>query len=315
MSNTTALLSLVVPVFNEEENIPLLTERISTALSDYTFELIYVDDCSTDGTRKAIKKLNNAKVVLVELKKNYGQSLAMAAGFEVAAGDYVVTLDGDLQNDPNDIPAMLEKLVEEDWDVVTGIRQKRQDSKLKTIPSRIANLIIRSTTKLNIQDQGCALKVFTNETAKNLNLYGEMHRFINLAAFLDGARITEVPVRHHARQFGVSKYGLGRTFKVVNDLLLILFQRKFLQKPIYFFGNIGLALFGSGSILGLYFVVLKAMGEDIWGRPLLILAVLLIVVGVQFFSIGILYDLLMKTYFESQDKKPFRVRKVSRFDA
>ncbi|MGB0358069.1 MAG: glycosyltransferase, partial [Flavobacteriaceae bacterium] len=169
--------------------------------------------------------------------------------------------------------------------------------------------------KLNIQDQGCALKVFTKETAKNLNLYGEMHRFINLAAFLDGARITEVPVRHHARQFGVSKYGLGRTFKVVNDLLLILFQRKFLQKPIYFFGNIGLALFGSGTLLGLYFLVLKIMGEDIWGRPLLILAVLLIVVGVQFFSIGILYDLLMKTYFESQDKKPFRIRKVSRFDA
>ena len=315
MSNTTALLSLVVPVFNEEENIPLLTERICTVLDRYTYELIFIDDCSTDNTREAVKKMNNPKVVLVELKKNYGQSLAMAAGFEVAQGEYVVTLDGDLQNDPDDIPAMLDKLIKEDWDVVTGIRQKRQDTKLKTIPSRIANLIIRSTTKLNIQDQGCALKVFTKETAKSLNLYGEMHRFINLAAFLDGARITEVPVSHHARQFGISKYGLGRTFKVVNDLLLILFQRKFLQKPIYFFGNIGLALFASGALLGLYFLVLKLMGEDIWGRPLLILAVLLIVVGVQFFSIGILYDLLMKTYFESQDKKPFRVRKVSRFDA
>lgn len=307
------LLSLVIPIFNEEENIKPLIEHIHSALNGFSYEVILVDDCSTDSSVANIQKLADPKVQLVQLKKNYGQSLALAAGFEVAQGAYLVTMDGDLQNDASDIPVMLQKLQEEDWDVVTGIRQKRKDSVLKTIPSRIANFIIRRTTKLNVKDQGCALKVFTRETAKGLNLYGEMHRFINLAAFLDGARISQVPVKHHPRKFGVSKYGLGRTFKVVNDLLLILFQRKYLQKPIYFFGNIGLILFWIGSLLCLYFLGIKLLGNDIWGRPLLILAVLLIVVGIQFFSIGIIYDLMMKTYFESQEKKPYRIRKITRF--
>ena len=314
MSRQTVLLSLVVPIYNEEENILLLTQRIVEALKSYSFELIYIDDCSTDSSRERIISLNNPNVILIALKKNYGQSLAMAAGFDVAQGDYIVTLDGDLQNDPSDIPFMLKKLQQEDLDLVTGVRKKRQDSLIKKVPSKIANTIIRATTKLNLQDQGCALKVFTKDTAKGLKLYGEMHRFINLAAFLDGARIAEVPVKHHARQFGVSKYGLGRTFKVVNDLLLILFKRKFLQKPIYFFGSIGLFLFGIGTLISFYFLFVKLMGEDIWGRPLLILAILLVVVGIQFFSIGILYDLMMKTYFESQKKNPFKIRKITRFD-
>lgn len=307
------LLSLIIPIFNEEENIKPLIEHIHSALKGLSYEVILVDDCSTDSSVTNIQKLADPKVHLVQLKKNYGQSLALAAGFEVAQGAYLITMDGDLQNDASDIPAMLQKLQEEDWDVVTGIRQKRKDSVLKTLPSRIANFIIRRTTKLNVKDQGCALKVFTRETAKGLNLYGEMHRFINLAAFLDGARISQVPVKHHPRKFGVSKYGLGRTFKVLNDLLLILFQRKYLQKPIYFFGNIGLILFGIGSLLCLYFLGIKLLGNDIWGRPLLILAVLLIAVGIQFFSIGIIYDLMMKTYFESQEKKPYRIRKITRF--
>ncbi len=313
MPENEVLLSLVVPVFNEEQNIPILTKKVHQALDDYNFELIFIDDCSTDNTRQVIKTMNDPKVVLLTLKKKYGQSLAMAAGFELAAGDYIVTLDGDLQNDPKDIPIMLKKLVHEDWDLVTGFREKRRDSLLKTIPSRVANFIIRITTKLNVKDQGCALKVFKKETAKELNLYGEMHRFIALVAHLDGARITEISVQHHARKYGISKYGLGRTFKVINDLLLILFQRNFLQKPIYFFGNIGLFLFGGGALICLYFLILKLLGEDIWGRPLLILAVVLLVVGIQFFSIGILYDLLMKTYFESQEKKPYQIRKIFRF--
>lgn len=308
------MLSLVIPIFNEEDSIIILNEKILKALKGYNFEIIYVDDSSSDSSREVIKSIIRKKVILVELSKNYGQSLALAAGFDIAKGDYIITLDGDLQNDPNDILPMLNKAVEGDWDIVTGIRVKRKDSIIKIIPSRIANFIIRTLTRLNISDQGCALKVFKKETAKSLNLYGEMHRFINLAAYLDGARITEVPVRHNPRKFGYSKYGLGRIFKVINDLLLILFQKKFLQKPIYFFGSIGIIIFSTGSILSLYFFVIRIMGQDIWGRPLLILAIMLVIIGIQIFSIGITYDLMMKTYYESQNKKPYKIRKIHQSD-
>ncbi len=308
------MLSLVIPIFNEEDSIIILNEKILKALKGYNFEIIYVDDSSSDSSREVIKSIIRKKVILVELSKNYGQSLALAAGFDIAKGDYIITLDGDLQNDPNDILPMLNKAVEGDWDIVTGIRVKRKDSIIKIIPSRIANFIIRTLTRLNISDQGCALKVFKKETAKSLNLYGEMHRFINLAAYLDGARITEVPVRHNPRKFGYSKYGLGRIFKVINDLLLILFQKKFLQKPIYFFGSIGIIIFSTGSILSLYFFVIRIMGQDIWGRPLLILAIMLVIIGIQIFSIGITYDLMMKTYYESQNKKPYKIKKIHQSD-
>ena len=308
------MLSLVIPIFNEEDSIIILNEKIFKALKGYNFEIIYVDDSSSDSSREVIKSIIRKKVILVELSKNYGQSLALAAGFDIAKGDYIITLDGDLQNDPNDILPMLNKAVEGDWDIVTGIRVKRKDSIIKIIPSRIANFIIRTLTRLNISDQGCALKVFKKETAKSLNLYGEMHRFINLAAYLDGARITEVPVRHNPRKFGYSKYGLGRIFKVINDILLILFQKKFLQKPIYFFGSIGVIIFSTGSILSLYFFVIRIMGQDIWGRPLLILSIMLVIIGIQIFSIGITYDLMMKTYYESQNKKPYKIRKIHQSD-
>ena len=308
------MLSLVIPIFNEEDSIIILNEKILKALKGYNFEIIYVDDSSSDSSREVIKSIIRKKVILVELSKNYGQSLALAAGFDIAKGDYIITLDGDLQNDPNDILPMLNKAVEGDWDIVTGIRVKRKDSIIKIIPSRIANFIIRTLTRLNISDQGCALKVFKKETAKSLNLYGEMHRFINLVAYLDGARITEVPVRHNPRKFGYSKYGLGRIFKVINDLLLILFQKKFLQKPIYFFGSIGIIIFSTGSILSLYFFVIRIMGQDIWGRPLLILSIMLVIIGIQIFSIGITYDLMMKTYYESQNKKPYKIRKIHQSD-
>lgn len=310
---TAAKLSLVIPVYNEEENVKLLVEAIEEALGDFEYEIILVDDFSTDDTRNTVKGLDNPNVVLIEMKKNYGQSSALQAGIDYAQGDYVITLDGDLQNDPSDIPMMLDLLQEGDWDVVTGIRDKRKDSLIRTFPSKIANFIIRKTTKLDIQDHGCALKIFTRETAKELNLYGELHRFITLLAHSDGARITEVKVKHHPRRFGVSKYGLGRTTKVLNDLLLILFQRKYLQKPIYFFGNIGLTLFALGSLAGVYLLIVKLMGNDIGTRPLLIVTVLLILVGIQLFTIGIVVDLLMRTYYESQDKKPYYIRKITSF--
>ncbi len=305
--------SLVIPMFNEEGNAGLLIDKIRNAMTGFRYELILIDDASSDGTVKEIKEKNDPNVVLIELKKNYGQSSAMMAGFDYASGDYVITLDGDLQNDPTDIPAMVELLQNGNYDLVVGKRQKRKDSSIRTIPSKIANFIIKKTTKLNISDQGCALKVFTKDTAKELNLYGENHRFISLMAHLNGAKIAEMPVKHHARQFGVSKYGMNRTFKVINDLLLVLFNQKYLSKPIYLFGNIGLITFSIGVLINIYLLIVKILGYDIGGRPLLILGVLLIFIGIQFFTTGIIIDMLMKTYYESQDKRPFNIRNITDF--
>ena len=305
--------SLVIPMFNEEGNAGLLIDKIRNSMTGFRYELILIDDASSDGTVKEIKEKNDPNVVLIELKKNYGQSSAMMAGFDYASGDYVITLDGDLQNDPTDIPAMVELLENGNYDLVVGKRQKRKDSSIRTIPSKIANFIIKKTTKLNISDQGCALKVFTKDTAKELNLYGENHRFISLMAHLNGAKIAEMPVKHHARQFGVSKYGMNRTFKVINDLLLVLFNQKYLSKPIYLFGNIGLITFSIGVLINIYLLIVKILGYDIGGRPLLILGVLLIFIGIQFFTTGIIIDMLMKTYYESQDKRPFNIRNITDF--
>ncbi len=306
-------LSIVIPVYNEEDNVQLLSQKVAEALVDYQYELILVDDGSTDETRIRAKQIKDDNLVFIELKRNYGQSLALAAGIDQAIGDYIITLDGDLQNDPLDIPMMINKLEEGDYDVVTGIRQKRKDNFVRTIPSKIANFMVRKATKMDIKDNGCALKVFTKETAKDLNLYGEMHRFINLLAYLNGARIAQVPVRHHARQFGQSKYGLGRTFKVINDLTLIIFMRKYMQRPVHLFGNAGLiSLSLGGLIMAWLFIVKFFLGEDIGTRPLLIVGVVLLLAGVQLITMGIVVDLLMKTYYESQDMRPYRIRKITK---
>lgn len=305
--------SLVIPMYNEEGNAALIIDRIRETMQDFQYELILIDDNSRDRTIKEIIEKKDPRVVLIQLKRNYGQSSAMMAGFDYASGDYIITLDGDLQNDPADIPAMVELLEEGNYDLVVGKRQNRQDSSFKTIPSKIANLIIKSATKLDISDQGCALKVFRYETAKDLNLYGENHRFISLMAHLNGASIAEIPVKHHARQFGVSKYKINRTFKVINDLLLILFNQKYLSKPIYLFGNIGLIAFMAGMLINGYLLIEKLMGHDIGGRPLLILGIPLVFIGIQFFTTGIIIDMLMKTYYESQNKRPFNIRKITRF--
>ncbi|MXV37160.1 glycosyltransferase [Flavobacteriaceae bacterium Ap0902] len=305
-------LSIVIPVYNEEENVQLLADRVDQALADYDYEMILVDDGSTDYTRQKAKAIDNPNLILVELKKNYGQSLALAAGIDLAKGDYVVTLDGDLQNDPLDIPMMVQTMQEGDFDVVTGIRQKRKDNFVRTIPSKIANFLVSKATHMDIKDNGCALKVFNKETAKDLNLYGEMHRFINLLAFLNGARIEQVPVRHHARQFGKSKYGLGRTFKVINDLTLIIFMRKYLQRPVHLFGNAGLIALILGGLAMFWLAIVKfGFGEDIGSRPLLIIGVMLLLAGIQLITMGIVVDLLMKTYYESQSMRPYRIRKIT----
>ncbi|MDC7998465.1 glycosyltransferase family 2 protein [Gilvibacter sediminis] len=303
-------LSLVIPLYNEEDNVAPLTAQVAEALKGFSYELIYIDDCSTDNTRAEILKLGHEQVHLIELKKNYGQSMALAAGIDYASGDFIVTLDGDMQNDPADIPAMLAKMEAEDWDMITGFRKNRKDSFLKKIPSKIANFIIRKATKFNVKDQGCALKIFRAETAKELNLYGEMHRFISLLTYLNGARITQVAVNHRPRQFGKSKYGLGRTVKVVNDVILILFQRNYLQKPMYLFGNLGLLFFGLGVIINAYLLYEKLIGNEIGDRPLVFVGVLFVLMGIQFYTSGIIIDLQMRTYFESQKQKPFKIRKI-----
>lgn len=304
-------ISLVITVFNEQDNIVPLVEQIHSALSAWDYEIVFVDDGSSDLTVRNIKAIDDPHVKLVVLNKNYGQTTAMAAGIDSANGDYIVTLDGDLQNDPADIPMMIEKLISEECDVVGGIRAKRKDGfLLRKIPSKIANALIRKLTGVYLHDYGCTLKVFKKEIAKNLGLYGELHRFIPVLAQQLGAKLTEVPVKHHPRIYGKSKYGLGRTFKVMSDLLLMVFFQKYLQKPMHLFGTLGIVTFLIGLAINIYLLFVKILGEDIWGRPLLILGITLVIGGVQLITIGIVAELIVRTYFESQDKKTYRVKEI-----
>jgi glycosyltransferase involved in cell wall biosynthesis len=304
-------LSLVIPVMNEEENIQPLLEAVRNALSGIDYEVVLVDDGSTDSTRKKIIEFADERTKLVELRKNYGQSTAMTAGIDHANAKFVAMIDGDLQNDPTDIPFMLDLAKREDWDVVAGNRKNRKDGMvLRKIPSKIANALIRRMTGVYIKDYGCTLKIFKKEIAEDLGLYGELHRFIPVLAKLQGARITQVDVKHHPRRFGKSKYGIGRTFKVLSDLVLMVFFRKYLQKPMHLFGTLGFISFGIGLLVNLYLLILKILGQDIWGKPLLILGLIFLLGGIQMITIGILAEIAVRTYFESQQKKTYNVRKV-----
>lgn len=305
-------LSVVVTVYNEEQNIRPLVEQITAALEGMRYEIVYVDDGSTDDTLRALRRIEHPALRVVELKKNYGQSLALMAGIDQAAGEYIATMDGDLQNDPSDIPAMLALAESGGWDLVAGNRANRQDGMvLRKIPSKIANFIIRTSTDVHLKDYGCALKVFRSDLAKDLGLYGELHRFIPVLAHLEGARITQVDVKHHPRKFGNSKYGLNRTVKVISDLLLMLFFKKYMQKPMHLFGNLGVLLFVVGLLINLYLLALKIMGQDIWGKPLLLLGILLVIAGIQLVTIGIVIEIQMRTYFESQHKRPYKIRQIT----
>ncbi|MCK4922011.1 MAG: glycosyltransferase family 2 protein [Bacteroidales bacterium] len=306
-------LSVVVCVYNEEQNIKPLIESITSSLSEIDFEIIYVDDGSTDNTVTEILKLKHPKLNLIQFRKNYGQSSALAAGIEKAEGKYIVLLDGDLQNDPTDIPGMLKKAEEEDWDIVAGERKNRKDGMfLRKIPSWIANSIIRETTNVRIRDYGCTLKIFKSEVAKDLKLYGELHRFIPVLASLDGASITQVEVKHHPRMHGKTKYGMGRVFRVIADLMLMLFFKKYLIRPMHLFGSWGIVITLAGILINIYLVILKLAGQDIWGKPLMLLGILLILAGFQLITIGIIAELLMRTYFESQNKTPYRIKKITK---
>ncbi len=308
------MLSIVIPVFNEEENVPLLAEEIRQALDPQgiAYEVVAVDDGSTDGTWTRLENVRarDPRWVLVGLRRNFGQTAAMSAGFDHARGDVIVTLDGDLQNDPADIPRLL--ALAKDFDVVSGWRRRRQDPFLRRrLPSMLANWLISRVTGIRLHDYGCTLKAYRREVVEHLRLYGEMHRFIPAIASWMGISLTEVETHHRARRFGRSKYGIFRTLRVLLDLITVKFLLSFATKPIQVFGLLGICAAGAGFAIGGYLSVLKlAFGAQIGGRPLLFLGILLIVVGVQLIVMGLLGELLVRVYHESQRKPIYMVKRV-----
>jgi glycosyltransferase involved in cell wall biosynthesis len=310
-------LSIVIPLYNEIENITPLLDSVHNALATYSFpwELILVDDGSRDGTDHVL--LTQAgqygeHVRILLLQRNFGQTAAMQAGLDAARGDIIVTLDGDLQNDPADIPNLVNYLLSHELDLVAGWRKKRQDNLwLRKIPSQVANRLIAAITGVYLHDYGCSLKVYRGSVIKNVRLYGEMHRFIPawVALFTAPHRIQEQVVNHRARQFGESKYGISRTFRVLIDLLSVYFFLRFLARPGHFFGSIGLFFGGLGTLALSYLLILKVIfAQDIGTRPLFMTGILLLLMGVQFLTTGVLSELISRTYFSSGDNRPYQVR-------
>jgi glycosyltransferase involved in cell wall biosynthesis len=309
-------LSVIVPIYNEVENLPHLIDAIAVSLRDNqieNYEIVCVDDGSSDGSTELLKQLAHSRTDIraIILRRNYGQTAAMSAGFHHAQGKVVITMDGDLQNDPADIPHLIAKL-NEGYDFVSGWRKQRQDAALtRLLPSKIANWLIGQVTGVKLHDYGCSLKAYRSELVADINLYGELHRFLPALAFIEGARITEIPVRHHARRFGRSKYGLDRTFRVMMDLMTIAFFKTFLTRPMHVFGLAGVFSTISGLILSVYLAYVRLIVRDgIGDRPLLILAVVLLLAGIQLFCFGLLAELLMRTYHESQGRRIYRVREM-----
>lgn len=307
--------SIIIPIYNEIENVPLLAGSILEVMDNYnsTYEAIFIDDGSTDGTHKILKQLCEEHKCLktIRFRKNFGQTAAMAAGFDNAQGNVIIAMDGDLQNDPKDIPKLIEKL-NEGYDVVNGWRKDRQDAFInRRLPSMIANWLIGKVTGVRLHDYGCSLKAYRSETIKMVSLYGEMHRFIPALASIEGAVITEMEVTHHARQFGQSKYNIMRTFKVILDLMTVTFLKKFATRPLHVFGRAGLIAFFFGFCCSAYLTIDKLFfGHPIGDRPLLLLGILLIMTGIQLISTGIIAELQIRTYFESQHKPIYRVKEV-----
>lgn len=309
-------LSLIVPVFNEEQNLPLLVESIQRALDPlpYTWEVILVDDGSVDGSLQVLTELamnlpNHLRVV--SFRRNFGQTAAISAGLDKACGEIIVLLDADMQNDPADIPMLLEKL-DEGYDLVSGWRKKRQDAYLtRTLPSNLANMLISRVTGVPLHDYGCTLKAYRRDALEGFRLYGEMHRFIPVFANAVGAKITEVQVNHQPRKFGKTKYGLERTLKVILDLFTVKFLVSYSSKPIYLFGGAGLALFGGSGAIMLYLFVRRMMSQiSVLGSPLFQLAVMLLIMGFQSVLMGLIAELLVRTYYESQRKATYSIRKT-----
>ncbi len=307
------LISIVVPVYQEEENIPLLVEEIDQALDEKSYELILIDDGSHDGTFTQIEKAcaSDTRVTGIQLRRNFGQTAAMSAGFEAARGEYVVYMDGDLQTDPRDIPKLLKRLKRDDLDLVNGWRKDRKDPGLtRNLPSRIANILIRRSTRVRMHDYGCPMKLMRIEIARNLRLYGEQHRFLPAMAALYGARIGEEVVTHRPRRFGESKYGLGRTVRVLVDLLLILFFLRFTDRPLQLFGSTGLLSFTAGVGIDVWLSMSKLFFEEpLAGRPVLQLGSLLIVSGMLLFGIGLILEMQVRTYYGATGQRYYAIRR------
>jgi glycosyltransferase involved in cell wall biosynthesis len=308
--------SIVIPIYNEAENLPNLVARVGEAMtpSDFSFELVCVDDGSRDDSARILADLARRTSWLMPryLMRNYGQTAALQAGFDAVRGRYTVTLDGDLQNDPLDIPDLIHTLATRaDINMISGWRKERQDAAVsRKIPSLIANRIIACVTGVKLHDYGCALKAYRTELIRRIRLYGELHRFIPVLAFEAGAKILEVPVRHHARTRGVSKYGIDRTFRVILDLLLMKFMLRYLHRPLHAFGGAGLWLLLPGLGIGAYLTLLKLFGEAIGGRPLLLLSIILVLMGAQLIGLGLLGEILIRIYHEPEGRAQYRLRQL-----
>lgn len=314
MGKQSPELSIVIPVLDEQDNITPLYEQITQALTGgRTFEILFVDDGSSDKSFEILRQLHDSdsRVRVIRFRKNFGQTAALSAGFNHARGNIIVALDADLQNDPADIPKMIERL-KEGFDVVSGWRKKRQDSTLtRLLPSKVANWLISRITGVKLHDYGCTLKAYRNEVLAETKLYGEMHRFIPALASWNGAKVTEMVVNHRPRTSGVAKYGLGRTWKVVLDLITVSFLGSFSTKPIYVFGSLGLFSAVASIILGLTVIYQKVnFNTDMSGNPLLILTAVLIIATIQFILMGLLAELLVRTYHESQNRPTYVIREI-----
>ena len=312
-------LSVVVPIYNERENVHLLYDALCASLdrAGSSYELVLVDDGSTDGTVEQLRLLasRDQRVRLVLFRRNYGQTAAIQAGLQFAEGDVIVTLDGDLQNDPDDIPMMVAKL-DEGYDLVHGWRKDRQDPFLsRRLPSQVANWLISRTCGFPIHDLGCTLKAIRREIAQELELYGEMHRFIPILASQRGARCVEVVTRHHARRFGDSKYGISRTLRVVLDLITVKYLLDYFASPMKLFGFLGIGSLLVSAIAGVSTLGMKIFGAvDMTGNPLILLTVLGVVAGLQFLSLGLLGEVLARIYFGTQPQRNYAVRELVNFD-
>ena len=313
-------LSVFLPVYNEEDNLGPLHEKLTNAMATLgrTYEVIYVDDGSTDRSYEVLKSIAEAdpRAKVVRFRRNYGQTAAMAAGIQAASGEILIPMDADMQNDPADIARLLEKL-DEGYDVISGWRKDRQDNAVtRNLPSWVANWLISTISGVHLHDYGCSLKAYRRDVLQDVKLYGEMHRFIPIYASWAGARVAEIPVTHHPRIHGQSKYGLNRIFKVVLDLITVKFLSSYATKPIYVFGGAGFLSIFLSMLAGSWAVYLKLIGyADFIQTPLPLLTVTLFMLGVQIILMGLLAEMIMRTYHESQDKATFTVRNVLNLDA
>ncbi|MEK9155699.1 MAG: glycosyltransferase family 2 protein [Patescibacteria group bacterium] len=307
-------ISVIIPVFNEEKNLPILLRELRSVLDNLksSYEIVCINDASTDDSLseliKAAKK--NDKIKIIDFARNFGQTAALSAGIALSSGDIIIPIDGDLQNDPKDIPRLL-KEISKGYSVVSGWRKKRKDSFLRVLPSQIANWIITRATRVRLHDNGCSLKAYKREIIEGVPLYGEMHRFISVFAAWSGGRVTEIIVNHRPRRFGKSNYGFSRVFKVILDLLVIRFLHSYMSRPVHFFGKYGFCAFAVGSGFEFWAVILKVVdGRSFIATPLPVVGAMFLIVGAQLVLTGILAELLMRTYYESQGKQPYVVRAI-----